>query len=417
MKDIATDPIPNGFKETKSGWIPAEWESIQLTTIAKLESGHTPSRNHPEYWDGNIPWVSLHDAKELDRNEIHDTKHSISEKGVKNSSARLLPAGTVVFSRTATVGKASTLGRVMTTSQDFANFICGPRILNLYLVYLFRSMGRYWKRLMAGSTHNTIYMPDFRRLLVTLPPLKEQEKIVEVLSAFDEVIWKYEAATLARLKRRRGLMQRLLSGKSRLLGFTGEWREVRLSKILKHVFRPVEWKPDKIFDLISIRRRSGGLFRRGSLRGDEYKTTDLHEVHEGDFLISKRQVSHGALAMVRKDFHGCHVSKEYTILENKDPKQLHMPFFDWLSRTKRMWWLTYVASNGVVIEKLIFDPKDFLKFSIRIPPTLEEQKRIVEVLETCDREIALHRRQLEAIREQKRGLMQKLLTGEVRVKL
>jgi type I restriction enzyme S subunit len=212
-------------------------------------------------------------------------------------------------------------------------------------------------------------------------------------------------------------MQQLLSGEKRLPGFTEEWQEVRLGKLLKHVFRPVAWAPDKIFHLVSIRRRSGGLFRRDPLRGDEYQTRDLHEIHAGDFLISKRQVSHGALAMVREDFHGCHVSKEYTILENKNPDRLFMPFFDWLSRTKRMWWLTYVASNGVVIEKLIFDPKDFLKFSIKIPSTIEEQKRIVELLEACDREIGLHRRQLAAIREQKRGLMQKLLTGEVRVKV
>lgn len=284
------------------------------------------------------------------------------------------------------------------------------------LAFMERIAGTKWLGdLTSGSSIAHLTREKLMRLPVLLPPIEEQQKVSSILECWNTGIRDCERVVRALSRRKGGLMQQLLSGEKRLPGFTEEWQEVKLGEILEHVFRPVDWAPDKIFNLISIRRRSGGLFRREPVRGDEYKTKDLHEIREGDFLISKRQVSHGALAMVRKEFHGCHVSKEYTILENKDPARLHMPFFDWLSRTKRMWWLTYVASNGVVIEKLIFAPQDFLKFTIKIPPTIEEQERIVELLETCDREIALHRRQLEAIREQKRGLMQKLLTGEVRV--
>lgn len=304
----------------------------------------------------------------------------------------------------------------MTTSQDFANFICGPKLHNHFLVQLFRSMGQEWQRIMAGSTHNTIYMPDFERLMILLPPRKEQESISNVLLGWDRAIETLESLIAAKSDRKRSLLQQLLTGRKRLPGFRGKWGDVKLGKLLKHVFRPVEWSPDETYKLISIRRRSGGLFRREPVLGSEYKTRDLHVIHEGDFLISKRQVSHGALAMVRPEFHGCHVSKEYTILENRDPKRLHMPFFDWLSRTRRLWWLAHVVSSGVALEKLIFAPKDFLKFSIKLPPSLEEQEEIVRLLDTCDRELALHRQKLEALREQKRGLMQKLLTGEVRVK-
>src|SRR5258708_40366077 len=95
--------------------IPSEWDFVRLTDVARLESGHTPSRKHPEYWAGDIPWVSLHDSKVLDRAEIRETAQTIGELGLANSSARLLPPGTVVFSRTATVGKATILGREMAT--------------------------------------------------------------------------------------------------------------------------------------------------------------------------------------------------------------------------------------------------------------------------------------------------------------
>ena len=151
-------------------YVPERWELVYLTSVAKLESGHTPSRRRPEYWEGDIPWISLHDSGALDVREIFSTAQTIGQLGLANSSTRLLPKGTVVFSRTATVGKATVMGREMATSQDFANYICGERLHNHYLVHLFRYMSPEWKRLMAGSTHNSIYMPVFRDLQILLPP-------------------------------------------------------------------------------------------------------------------------------------------------------------------------------------------------------------------------------------------------------
>lgn len=160
--------------------IPESWTLARLTSVARLESGHTPSKRNPEYWDGDIPWVSLHDSKRLDVHEIFDTAQKVSTLGIDKSSARLLPRGTVVFSRTATIGKSTVLGRDMATSQDFANYVCGENIHNRYLMHLFRNMGKEWARLMSGSTHKTIYMPAFQELQVLLPPKEEQEAIANV---------------------------------------------------------------------------------------------------------------------------------------------------------------------------------------------------------------------------------------------
>lgn len=194
MSDLLTRGTPSrrAFKRLDEPWrlgrveaglqeIPEDWFLVPLSTLARLESGHTPSRRHPEYWQGDIPWISLHDSKALDAPELHHTAQTIGPLGLANSSARLLPAGTVVFSRTATVGKCTTMGREMSTSQDFANYVCGDRLHNRYLMHLFRHMQPEWERLMAGSTHQTIYMPVFRDLQILLPPLDDSATSPPVL--------------------------------------------------------------------------------------------------------------------------------------------------------------------------------------------------------------------------------------------
>jgi len=223
------------YKQTEVGVIPEDWDYVQLTSVAQLESGHTPSRRHPEYWDGNIPWVSLHDTDALDGREIHRTAQTVTSDGIKNSSARLLPKGTVVFSRTATVGKVTTLGREMATSQDFANYICGPRVFNHYLVYLFRWMAPEWKKLMAGSTHNSVYMPAFKALRVILPPRVEQQAIAEALSDADALIESLEQLLAKKRQIKQGAMQELLTGQKRLPGFAGEWEETTLGAIAERI--------------------------------------------------------------------------------------------------------------------------------------------------------------------------------------
>lgn len=167
---------------------PSGWKWTALSSVAQLESGHTPSRKHPEYWDGGIPWIGIKDATENHGRTIHDTHQHVSDLGLQNSSARLLPANTVCLSRTASVGFVVVMGRPMATSQDFVNWICGPEIDPHFLKYVLLLENEALWRFARGTTHQTIYYPEAKAFHVCLPPLLEQRAIARILGTLDDKI-------------------------------------------------------------------------------------------------------------------------------------------------------------------------------------------------------------------------------------
>ena len=116
------------------------WPSVLLDSVAIRKSGHTPNKAHSEFWNGGIKWVSLADSSKLDDRYINTTDKQISALGIKNSSAVLLPAGTVILSRDAGVGKSAILAEEMAVSQHFMAWICDERKThNLFLYYWLQS--------------------------------------------------------------------------------------------------------------------------------------------------------------------------------------------------------------------------------------------------------------------------------------
>ena len=167
------------------GEVPTHWGVVQLRQTARLESGHTPSRSKPEYWvNCTVPWFTLADVWQVRSGEqkyVSETSEKVSKLGLENSSARLLPAGSVFLSRTASVGFAGIMEVDMATSQDFAVWTCSSDLFNEYLYYVLLGMKPDFDRLMMGSTHKTIYMPDIEAIRITRPPMQEQQNIVHAL--------------------------------------------------------------------------------------------------------------------------------------------------------------------------------------------------------------------------------------------
>ena len=197
------------------GEMPKHWSAPYVKFVAKLESGHTPSRQHPEYWDNcTIPWFSLADVWQIRSGAVEivtQTEEMVSELGLQNSSARLLPAKTVMLSRTASVGFSAIMGVPMATTQDFVNWVCGPSILPEYLLYVFRAMHPEFERLKYGSTHSTIYMPDVVKFKMPLPPLVEQADIVEAARARKQRLDELKSVAIKAIERLREYRSSLIS--------------------------------------------------------------------------------------------------------------------------------------------------------------------------------------------------------------
>jgi type I restriction enzyme S subunit len=203
------------------GEIPAHWKVGNIRRFAKMKTGHTPSRSHPEYWDDcSIPWFTLADVWQLRDGTLwylKETAEKISEVGLANSAAELLPAGTVVFSRTASVGYSGIMPEPMATSQDFWNWICGPKLLPEYLLLLFRSMAQKFEESTSGSTHKTIYQGIAAGLEICVAPITEQHDIATyifaILKAIDFVAAKVRKSMGSLTAYRASLISSAVTGK------------------------------------------------------------------------------------------------------------------------------------------------------------------------------------------------------------
>lgn len=264
-----------------------------------------------------------------------------------------------------------------------------------------------------------INRPDLFALQIILPPLPEQQKIAEILSTWGVAVEKAGALIEAKRQQKKALMRQLLAGKRRLPGFDGKWLPKRLSALVERIKETTE--NPKQYPVLSITAGTGFvsqadkfsrviagkhiekyiLLRRGEFaynKGNSYRfpqgcVYQLHEYDEGlvpsvfySFRI-KTKIVHDAFL------------KHY-FLAGLHNAQLYQ------------WVNTGVRNNGL----LNLNAADFFKMRFELP-ALEEQRAIAAVLDTADKEIALLEEKLEAIRQQKKGLMQRLLTGQVRVRV
>lgn len=165
--------------------LPDGWSWQLLTDLARLESGHTPSRRHPEYWDGDVPWIGIRDATSNHGAMLYETLQYTNELGIRNSSARILPTNTVCLSRTASVGFVVVMGVPMATSQDFVNWICGPNLDYRFLKYVLLAEHKSFLRFASGTTHQTIYFPEVKAFHLACPSLNVQQSIADALSVLD----------------------------------------------------------------------------------------------------------------------------------------------------------------------------------------------------------------------------------------
>ena len=212
------------FSSSRLPWapkLPSDWHEVLLRLVARVGTGHTPSRSHPEWWiDCTIPWVTTGDVSQMRSDELEyltQTREKISHLGLANSSAVVHQAGTVLLSRTASPGYSAIMASEMATSQDFVTWTCGPLLRPRFLLLCLRAMrDDLLNRLALGSTHKTIYMPDISSIRIPLPPTTEQDRIVEAswskLGVIDDAVTKLERQTMLLSERRQALITLMVTG-------------------------------------------------------------------------------------------------------------------------------------------------------------------------------------------------------------
>ena len=411
--------IPHGYKATALGIIPQEWEVRPLNYLGAICSGGTPDTEVAEYWNGDIAWCTPSDITKLDTKYIESTEVKITAKGLKESSATLLPPRSIVVCTRATIGSAAICNTEIATNQGFKNIIPNEKANPEWLYYIIIYSKPRLVRIGCGSTFLEVSKKDFSRFKIVVPPLAEQRKIAEVLGVWDEAIEKQARLIKKLALRKRGLMQRLLSAKLRLPGFSEPWQKVKLGEICERVTRK---NIEDNQNVMTISAQRGFVaqtdFFNKSVASETLESYYL--VFKDEFCYNKSYSNGYPMGAIKRlsEADKAVVTSLYICFNVKPETNTNIDYLSYyfdnggLNRG-----LTKIANEGGRAHGLLnVTPKDFFGLSFEIP-SLKEQTAIAEVLIAADREIELAKEKLERLRRQKRGLMQQLLSGKKRVKI
>ena len=397
------------------GWIPEEWEVKTISEIGKVLSGGTPDTTIEKYWNGKINWCTPTDITALNNTKyIQETKTKITEEGLKNSSANILPINSIIVCTRATIGDAVINRSPIATNQGFKNII--PNNIDTeFLFYTIIFSKHSLLRIANGSTFLEVSKADFETLKISVPTSRnEQKKIASILNQHDSAIQKTQQLITQLQNRNKALMQQLLTGKKRLKGFKDKWEEVGLSECLVYTPREVS-KPSKNFLALGIRSHGKGIFHKNDFDPEDLMMDVLYEVKKNDLIVNITFAWEQAIAIASKEDEGGLVSHRFPTYTFKKQKAI-ASFFRYKIIQKEFKYLLDLISPGGAGRNRVMSKKDFLKLKVIIPG-VEEQKTIADILDKAKAEIKLYEQKLQLLKEQKKGLMQKLLTGEVRVKI
>lgn len=399
--------VSKNYKDSPLGKIPRDWEVKEFGEFVVLEKGkYVPIENE------NKQCLELEHFNQV-TGSINGWINSSEQKSTKNKFQK----GQVLFGKLRPYLRKFWLSEFdgVCSSEVWVLNSKDKKCNNDYLFRLVQS-SRFIEvaNVSSGSKMPRADWDYVSAFPFPLPPLPEQRAITQLFSTWDNAITTNQSLIAQKEQRKKWLMQQLLTGEKRVKGFNGEWKEYSYEELIKVVKRPIDWNENELYKLISVRRRSGGIFFREALFGHQILVKSLRTANEGDFLFSKMQILHGASALVTKEFAGAKISGSYIAVVPNSPKILSMEFFNWHSKSAYFYHQTFISSYGVHIEKMTFDFETFLSLEMRLP-SKEEQFAIVQILQTADKEIQLLKTKLEKLKEQKKGLMQVLLTGKKRL--
>lgn len=394
------------------------WRHCRLGDLGEIRSGGTPATNKNEYWGGPIPWCTPTDITSLKGRFISSTERQITELGVKNSNAELLPPGSVIVCTRATIGEAAINTVPMATNQGFKSIIPTQDVDSDFLYYLVRSLKREFVRRAAGSTFLEISASSFAKIPVRIPDsLEVQRWLVRPLILLDDIAIALQDLIATKREFKRGLMQELLTGRRRFPEFASEpWQFRRIGDIAE-INPPTEIPladddPISFVPMASVTEGGGGDGSQIKRFGDV--ANGYTKFQERDVLVAKItpcfENYKGWLAEGLANGYGAGSTEFHVIRSSPDvlPEWIYLYTLSYDFRTRGTAAMTGSAGQQRV-------PADFIRrYKIPVPST-SEQETIVRIFKKVDLEIGLLQLLREQVETQRRGLMQKLLTGELTV--
>ncbi len=400
--------------------LPDGWIVKTIDDIAVVKSGGTPSRKEPQYWGGDVPWVT---TTEVQFKIIVNTEQKITALGLENSSAKLFPAGTILmamYGQGKTRGQIAMLGIEASTNQACAAILIKDDFhTDFYFQYL---QGQYdnIRNLSNSGGQKNLSSGLVKTIKVPAPPLPEQKKIAKILSTWDQAITTTEQLISNSQQQKKALMQQLLTGKKRLAGFSGEWEELSLGSLGK-TFSGLTGKSKEDFGVGNYYIPYMNIFKSGKIDINGFDKVNITEDEKQNFVkfgdiffttSSETPQEVGMSSVLLDEVNDVYLNSFCFGFRLHNFELLYPDFAQFLFRGSVVRRKISVLAQGATrynISKI-----QMLKIILDLP-SVEEQQKIAQVLSSADQEIETLQQKLNFLKEEKKALMQQLLTGKRRV--
>ena len=391
------------------GWI--------KTTVGSLCASIVPGRNKPKSFAGEIAWVT---TPEISGRYIPSNlqKNFITESAAAECGAKFVPQGAVVMAAVGELGLTAITTEKVILNQQLHAFVCSKDVHNEFLAYYLSSQKPYMLSIAGKTTIPYLNKANCESVPVLLPVLKEQKKIAKILQTWDRAIATTEKLIEASKQQKKALMQQLLTGKKRFPGFEGEWEEVSLSSLCRRVTDKNHGESDNVVTISA---------QQGLIKQEEYfKKSVASEVLDNYFILRHGQFAYNKSysngypmgAIKRLNRYECAVvTTLYICFEVSNEYQTSPEFLEHYFEAGLLnRGLKRVAAEGGRAHGLLnVKPLDFMSLELAIP-CVDEQKTIATVISAAGKSIDFFEAKLIQLKQEKKSLMQQLLTGKRRVK-
>ena len=399
--------------------IPEGWSVKKVKDLGRVVTGSTPSMSCPENYGGTFCWAT---AQDFSSKYISDTVIKLSEQG-KNCS-RILPSGSVLITCIASLGLNAIAKVEMATNQQINAIIPNKENSGEFIYYQISYNTNQLKRFAGAGGMMILTKGEFEKVPFIFPPLPEQEKIADILGTWDEAIEKLSDLIEQKKLLKKGLMQKLLTGKTRLSGFTQPWQNVKLGKI-GTTYTGLSGKNKDDFGKGAYFIPYMNIYQNNKIDPKQLELVDIsndenqNTVQYGDIFFTTssetpEEVGFASVLLFKPE-QKIYLNSFCFGYRLNDFNTLLPDYASYLFRSRQARKIMYKLAQGAT--RFNLSKNELMKEKIYIPADIKEQQAIADVLSTVDDEINLLNQKLEALKTQKKGLMQQLLTGQIRVKV